>query len=98
MDQSLISKQTLRGHALNRGLNKTFLFEGISIAGDIGCNRGQALFGDRPGTYRLQAYLAGDTPKAALQILIHYGNTERPDKLRKLLIVGRLDGHQNLSE
>jgi hypothetical protein len=39
-----------------------------------------------------------DTPEAALQILIHYGNTERPDKLLKLFMVGRLDGHQNLSE
>ena len=37
-------------------------------------------------------------PEAALKILIPYGNIERPDKLLQLYIVGRLDGHQNLSE
>ena len=40
----------------------------------------------------------GVVAEAALQILIPYGNIERPDKLLKLYIVGRLDGHQNLSE
>jgi hypothetical protein len=40
----------------------------------------------------------GVPPEAASKILIHYGNTERPDKLLKLHIVGRLDGHQNFSE
>ena len=32
-----------------------------------------------------------------LKILIHYGDIDRPDKLRKLLLIGRLDGHQNFS-
>ena len=39
-----------------------------------------------------------DTPEAALKILIHYGNTERPDKLHNIILIGRLDGHQNFSE
>ena len=40
----------------------------------------------------------GVPPEAALKILIHYGNTERPDKLHNITLVGRLDGHQNFSE
>ena len=40
----------------------------------------------------------GVVAEAALKILIHYGNTERPDKLRNIRLIGRLDGHQNFSE
>jgi hypothetical protein len=40
----------------------------------------------------------GVVPEAALKILIPYGNTERPDKLGKIMPAARLDGHQNFSE
>ena len=45
-----------------------------------------------------QTDLVGVPLEAALKILIHYGNTERPDKLGTITTAARLDGHQNLFE
>ena len=45
-----------------------------------------------------QTDLVGVPLEAALKILIHYGNTERPDKLDNIMLIARLDGHQNFSE